>query len=167
MAWPGMAAPAHPASSSWNTDLIRILGALLILMPVAAVAQPMASSYASRDGRIGTTVIACPSLDGAFTAGPCPIGKPNPVNYAAPASAAIVTANIAVTVFPAGTVSTGCDIVNSGTGVLYLDFTGPAVIGSATALPLQPGQAFHCPFPPTGAVSATAAAAQTFVAIRY
>lgn len=147
--------------------MIRTLTILASLIPVAATAQSMATSYASRDGRIGTTVIACPSLDGAFTAGPCPIGKPPAVNYAPPASAAIVTANTAVTVFPAGTVPTGCDIVNSGTGVLYLDFTGPAVIGSATALPLQPGQAFHCPFPPTGAVSATAAAAQTFVAIRY
>ena len=69
--------------------------------------------------------------------------------------------------FAAGSVLTGCDVVNSGTGVLYLDFTTTAVAGAPTALPLQPGQSYHCATPPSGAVSAVAAAPQPFVAIRY
>ena len=141
--------------------------AIATLFPIAAAAQPIASSYEGRDGRVGTVVIACPSQDGSFTAGPCPIGKPPSVNYAAPVTSSIATANTAVTVFPPGSVLTGCDIINSGGGVLYIDFTATAVIGAATSLPLQPGQSFHCPFPPAGGMSAIAAQPQTFVAIRY
>jgi hypothetical protein len=147
--------------------MFKVLIALAILIPGTCAAQPMASSYASRDGRIGTVVIACPSQDGSYTAGPCPISKPNIVTYVAPTASSITTANTAVTVFPAGSVATGCDIVNSGSGVLYIDFTAVAAIGSATSLPLQPGQSFHCPFPPTGALSAIAAQPQPFVAVRY
>jgi hypothetical protein len=147
--------------------MIKTLIVLAILAPAACAAQSMASSYASRDGRIGTVVIACPSQDGSYTAGPCPISKPGAVTYAGPTTVAVTTANTAVTVFPAGSVATGCDIVNSGTGVLYLDLTTTAVAGSSTALPLQPGQSFHCPYPPSGAVSAVATAPQNFVAIRY
>ena len=117
--------------------------------------------------RFGTVVVACPSLDGTYTAGPCPANGRSPVTYAAPAGTAITTANTAVTVFAAGSVLTGCDIVNAGTGILYLDMTTTAIIGAATAMPLQPGQSFHCPYPPTGPVSAIAAQPQTFVAIRY
>ncbi len=147
--------------------MIKTLVALAILVPTACAAQSMASSYASRDGRIGTVVIACPSQDGSYTAGPCPLNKPGAVTYAGPSGAGVVTANTAVTVFPAGSVATGCDIINSGTGVLYIDFTTTAVIGSPTALPLQPGQSFHCPYPPAGAVSTIATAPQPFVAVRY
>ncbi len=147
--------------------MLKSLMALAFLMPTACAAQSMASSYAGRDGRIGTIVIACPSQDGSYTAGPCPISKPTAVTYGGPATFAVATANTAVTVFPAGAVVTGCDIINTGTGVLYLDFTTTAVSGSGTALPLQPGQSFHCPYPPSGAVSVVAAAPQNFVAIRY
>jgi hypothetical protein len=147
--------------------MIKILAALAVFIPLACMAQPVASSYSGRDGRIGTVIIACPSQDGSYTAGPCPISKPPSVAYAAPAASAIVTANTAVTVFAAGTVLTGCDIVNTGSGVLYIDFTATAVIGAATSLPMQPGQSFHCPYPPAGALSAIAAQAQSFVAIRY
>jgi hypothetical protein len=93
--------------------------------------------------------------------------KPSAVTYGGPTAFAVTTANIAVTVFAAGGVATGCDFVNSGSAVLYLDFTTTAVAGSATAIPLQPGQSFHCPYPPAGAVSAVAATPQSFVAIRY
>ena len=147
--------------------MLKLLMILAILSPVACAAQSMASSYASRDGRIGTTVIACPSQDGSYTAGPCSFSKPPTVTYGSPTSFSVATANTAVTVFPAGSVATGCDIVNTGAGVLYLDFTTTAVGGSSTALPLQPGQSFHCPYPPSGAVSVVAAAPQNFVAIRY
>ena len=137
------------------------------LCPTVSLAQPVASSYSSRDGRIGAVVIACPSQDGTYSAGPCPISRPPIVTYAAPAASSVTLANTAVTVFPAGSVLDGCDIVNSGSGVLYIDFTATAVVGSATALPLQPGQAFHCPYPPAGAMTAVAAQPQAFAAVRY
>jgi hypothetical protein len=148
--------------------MIKHLACLaVLLLPVQAFAQSMASSYATQDGRVGTVVIACPSQDGSYTAGPCPMSKPGAVSYAPPAASSILAPNIAVTVFAAGSVATGCDFINSGSGTLYVDLTTTAVIGSATSIPLQPGQSFHCPYPPTGAVSAIAAQAQSFVAIRY
>lgn len=140
---------------------------LALLIPGTAFAQPMASTYAGRDGRISTVVIACPSQDGTFTAGPCTMTKPGIVTYAAPAISGIAVANVPVTVFAAGSVQTGCDVVNTGTTTLYIDLTTTAAIGSATSLPLLPGQAFHCPYPPSGGISAVATAAQPFVAIRY
>ena len=147
--------------------MTRLIVLLAILAPVLAAAQPVAGSYATRDGRANTVVIACPSQDGTFTAGPCAISKPGAVAYTAPSSAAITVANTAVTVFAAGTVPTGCDFVNTGSAVLFLDFTATASAGAATSVPLQPGQAFHCPYPPLGAVSAVASQPQPFVAIRY
>ena len=147
--------------------MIRLSGLLLLALPIAAHAQPVASSYATRDGRAGTVVITCPSSDGSFTAGPCTAARPSPVTYAAPATTTITAANTPVVVFAPGSVATGCDILNTGGVVLYVDFTTTAVAGSATSLPLQPSQSFHCPYPPAGAVSAVAAQPLTFVAIRY
>lgn len=145
--------------------MLRLIA--LLSLPVCAAAQPVASSYATRDGRAGTVVITCPNQDGSYTAGACTLSKPPAVGYAAPATASITTANAAVTVFPLGSIATGCDIVNTAATVLYIDFTAVAVAGSATAIPLQPGQAFHCPYPPSGPVTAVAAQPQSFVAIRY
>ena len=145
----------------------RILIALALACPAAAAADPIRSSYSTNDGRTSTVVIACPSQDGSFTAAACALNKPGAVSYGAPGSAAIATANVPVVVFPAGAVATGCDVVNSGSATLYLDFTATAVAGSPTSIPLLPGQAFHCPFPPLGAVSAVASQPQSFVAIRY
>lgn len=136
-----------------------------------AGAQQVRSSYATQDGRAGTMVMTCPSTDGSFTAVPCPVastgGPTGPVTYAAPSTSAIATPNVAVTVFAAGTVTRACDIVNTGTDTLFLDFTTTAVAGTATAIPLLAGQSYHCPFAPTGAVSAVADMAQPFVAVRY
>lgn len=146
---------------------MRILILLAAFLPIASHAQPVTSSYATRDGRAGTVVIACPSQDGSFTAGPCSITKPGPVAYTAPIASSVAAANTPVTIFPPGAVSTGCDFVNTGSAVLYLDFTATAAAGSPTSIPLQPGQSFHCPFPPLGAVTAVAAQPQPFVAIRY
>ena len=140
---------------------------VLLLLPVAALAQQVSSSYSTRDGHAATVVITCPSQDGSYTAGSCVLNKPSSVGYTAPTASAITTANTAVTVFAAGSVSTGCDVVNTGSAPLYLDFTTAAAIGSATSIPLQPGQAFHCPYPPVGDVSAVAAQPQNFVAIKY
>ena len=139
----------------------------MTLVAALAHADPLRSSYATGDGRAGTVIIACPSKDGSFSAAPCAMNQPGAVSYAAPASAAITTGNVPITIFAPGTVATGCDIINTGSAVIYLDFTGPAIAGSPTSIPLQPGQAFHCPYPPAGAVSAVAAQPQSFVAIRY
>ena len=146
---------------------IITLLALAVSLSTGSHAQPMTSSYATRDGRAGTVVIACPSLDGTFTAGPCAISKPGAVAYSAPVASAITTANSPVTVFSAGSVPTGCDVVNTGAAILYLDFTSLAAAGSPTSIPLQAGQSFHCPFPPLGTVTAVASQPQPFVAIRY
>ncbi len=140
---------------------------IAFLISISARAQSIGSSYSTRDGRAGTVVMSCPSQDGSYTALSCNLGKPAVVTYAGPASSAIVTANVAVTVFAAGTVSTGCDVVNTGTAVVYLDFVATALAGSATSIPLQANQSFHCPYPPTGAVTAIAAQPQPFVAVRY
>ena len=147
--------------------MLRFLLVPLFCFPLLAHAQSMASSYSTRDGRAGTVVIACPSQDGTYTAGPCAISKPGAVTFTAPSAAAITAANTAVTVFAAGTVATGCDFVNTGSAVLYLDFTAVASAGAATSIPLQPGQSFHCPYPPLGATSAVASQPQSFVAVRY
>ena len=147
--------------------MIRLIFLLLLALPGIAQAQALGSSYATRDGRASNVVIACPSQDASFTAAPCPANKPGPVAYTGPSATAITVANTAVTIFAAGTVPTGCDFVNTGSAVLYLDFTASALAGSATSIPLQPGQSFHCPYPPLGSVTAVAAQAQAFVAIRY
>lgn len=143
------------------------LVALLALAPCTGWCQAISSTYATKDGRAATVIIACPTSDGSYTAAACALAKPSTVTFVAPAVAAVATANVAVTVFPSGSVATGCDIVNTGSSVLYLDFTTTAVAGSATSLPLQPGQSFHCPYAPTNALSAVAGQQQSFVAVRY
>lgn len=92
---------------------------------------------------------------------------PQTSTYTGPDAGAIATANVAVIIFAANTIQGGCDIINTGSQTLYVDFTTTAVAGSATAIPIQTNQSYHCPFPPTGAVSAVASAAQPFVAVRY
>ena len=144
-----------------------LLPICILLCPVAAWSDPLRSSYSTGDGRAGTVIIACPSQDGSFSAAPCSINKPGTVSYIAPNVGSIVSANTPVTVFGAGTVATGCDFVNTGSAILYIDFTTTASAGASTSIPLQPGQSFHCPYPPAGAVSAVAAQPQSFVAIRY
>lgn len=150
-----------------------LIPALLAALPVPGLvatpagAQSLASSYSTRDGRAATVIIACPTTDGSFTASPCSLSKPAPVTYATSAAAAIASANVAVTVFAAGSIANGCDVVNTGPAMLYLDFTTTASAGSATSFPLQSGQSYHCPFAPVGAVSAVASQQQSFVAVRY
>ena len=141
--------------------------ALLMLIPWKAGAQALASSYATKDGRAATVVMACPSQDSTYTASACTTSKPDAVAYASPVTATIMAPNTPITVFSAGSIVTGCDIVNTGSATLYIDFTMVATAGSATSIPLQSGQAFHCPYPPLGPVSAVAAQPQSFVAVRY
>ena len=141
--------------------------AVLALAPLAALCQPVSSTYATRDGRAATVVIACPTSDGTFTAASCALAKSPAVTFTASSTSAITTGNVAVTVFPSGSVANGCDIVNTGTAILYLDFISTAAAGSATSLPLQSGQSYHCAFAPLNAVTAIAGQPQPFVAVRY
>ncbi len=146
-----------------------MLRLVLVLVSIAAAAraQEVASSYSTRDGRAGTIILACPSKDGSFTALSCNFGKASAVTYSGPMTAAITSPNMSVVVFPAGSVSAGCDIVNTGTVALYIDLTTTASAGSPTSIPLQPSQSFHCPFPPLGPVTAVASEPEAFVAVRY
>ncbi len=60
---------AHPVRQLF-CRVVFLAGAAL--MPVAAWAQsPLASSYATRDGRAPTTVLGCVSVDGSYTVQPC------------------------------------------------------------------------------------------------
>ena len=140
---------------------------LLAFAPFAALGQSVSSTYATRDGRAATVVIACPTSDGTFTASACALAKSPAVTFTASATSAIAAGNVAVTVFPSGSVANGCDIVNTGTSILYLDFIATAAVGSATSLPLQSGQSYHCAFAPLNAVTAIAGQPQPFVAVRY
>ncbi len=140
---------------------------LSLLLPTAALAQPVSSSYATQNGRAGTVVIACPSQDGSFTAGPCPMSKPGPVTYSAPGASAISVANTPVTVFPAGSVTTGCDFVNTGSVVLYLDFTKPRLRARRLRSRCSRVSRSTVPTRPPGPSPAVASQAQSFVAVRY
>ena len=68
----GMNRAPRPKERPTIPLVLSLLGALL---PAAVRAQsPMASTYATRDGRILGTVLSCPSQDGTFTAQPCGVG---------------------------------------------------------------------------------------------
>ena len=93
-----------------------------------------------------------------------------PSTPAAPLAAQIATANVAVTVFAAGTILHVADIINPTTASepLYLDLVATAVAGSATSIPLLPGQAYRVSLPITTPVTAVAATAgHAFVAVSY
>ena len=60
---------AHPVRQLFCRVVFLAVAAL---MPVAAWAQsPLASSYATRDGRAPTTVLGCVAIDGSYTVQPC------------------------------------------------------------------------------------------------
>jgi hypothetical protein len=87
-----------------------------------------------------------------------------------PLAAKIVTANVPVTIFAASSIANTADIINPPTATepLYVDVVGPATAGSATSVPLLPGQAYRVSSPlctPVTAVAATAGHA--FVAVSY
>jgi hypothetical protein len=88
----------------------------------------------------------------------------------APLAAQIATANVAVTVFAAGTIVNIADIINPPTATepLYVDLVGPALAGAATSVPLLPGQAYRVSAPISTPVTAVAASAgHAFVAVSY
>lgn len=88
----------------------------------------------------------------------------------APAASQIVTGGVAVTVFPARSIVTVADIINppSATEPLYIDIVATAAAGSATSVPLAPGQAYRISGPIATAVTAVGATAgHSFVALSY
>lgn len=88
----------------------------------------------------------------------------------APLASSIATAGTAVTVFAADAIATVADIVNppAATEPLYIDFVATAAIGSATSIPLSPGQAYRISSPLSTAVTAVAATAgHSFVAVTF
>ena len=89
---------------------------------------------------------------------------------AAGAATSIATGGTAVVVFTAGSIVNVADIVNppTATEVLYVDIVTTAAAGSATSIPLQPGQSYRVSAPIRTAVTAVAATAgHDFVAVRY
>ena len=101
---------------------------------------------------------------------PVRMDRPLPSTPVGPLAWQIATANVPVTVFAAGSIVNVADIVNPSTATepLYVDIVGPAVAGSATSIPLLPGQAYRVSTPIVTAVSAFAATAgHSFVALRY
>jgi hypothetical protein len=101
---------------------------------------------------------------------PVRTSPPLPSTPSGPMKAQIATGNVAVTVFAAGSIVNVADIINpEGAGEpLYIDFVTTAVAGSATSIPLLPGQAYRISCPLTSAVTAVAATAgHGFVAVSY
>lgn len=93
-----------------------------------------------------------------------------PSTPAGPLASRVATANVPVTVFAAGGIVNAADIVNPTTASepLYLDIVAPAMIGSATSIPLLPGQAYRVSNPITTPVSVVAATAgHSFIAVKY
>ena len=87
-----------------------------------------------------------------------------------PVNSSISVANTAVVVFTAGTIVNVADIINppSATEILYIDFVTTAVAGSATSIPLQPGESYRISSPVASVVTAVAATAgHSFIAVRY
>jgi hypothetical protein len=87
-----------------------------------------------------------------------------------PLTSQVATANVAVTVFAAGTIQNVADIVNplTATETLYVDIVGSAVCGAPTSIPLAPGQAYRVSAPIKSAVTVVAATAgHGFNAVMY
>ena len=110
------------------------------------------------------------NLSGTGSDMPVRTDSPLPGTPTAPLAAQIVTANVPVTVFAAGSIVHVADVINpaGASEPLYVDIVGPAAVGSATSIPLLPGQAYRVSVPIASAVTAVAATAgHAFVAVRY
>jgi len=93
-----------------------------------------------------------------------------PSSPVGPLASQIVTANVAVTVFAACSIVSVADIINPTTATepLYIDVVTQAKAGSATSVPLLPGQAYRVSTPICTALTAVAATAgHAFVAVSY
>jgi hypothetical protein len=96
--------------------------------------------------------------------------RPETSTPSGPLVSSIATGGVAVVVFAAGSISNVVDVVNPATATeyLYVDIVTSAVAGSATSIPLLPGQAYRVSGPISTAVTAVAATAgHAFVAVGY
>ncbi len=110
------------------------------------------------------------SLFGTGSETPVRTFPPLPSTPVAPLTSQVATANVPVTVFAAGSVVNVADVINPSTASepLYLDIVAPAAIGSATSIPLLPGQAYRVSTPITTPITVVAATAgHAFVAVGY
>ncbi len=110
------------------------------------------------------------NLLGTGSDAPVRADPPLPSTPTAPLASQVATANVPVTVFAAGCISNVADIINPSTATepLYIDLVAPAAAGSATSIPLLPGQAYRISTPIQSPVTAVAATAgHAFVAVRY
>ena len=169
-------------SGTWNvgiTGTVPVSGTFWQpTQPVSLASVPLAAGAATAANQTtptapGTSASAAGPIQGVT--GGLPVGvsgsvisNPSTVTYTAPTTSAIATANMAVTVFRAGSLTHGCDIENTSSATLYIDFVATALAGAATSIALAPGGGgYHCPFPPTGAVTAVASTPVSFVAVGY
>lgn len=110
------------------------------------------------------------NMIGTGSEAPIRATPPLPSKPVGPLVSQVAQANIPVTVFAACSIVSVADIINptSATEPLYVDVVGPALAGSATSVPLQPGQAYRVSSPictPLTVVAATAG--HSFVAVSY
>jgi hypothetical protein len=88
----------------------------------------------------------------------------------APLANVVKAANASLVVFRNGTIENVADIINppDAPGVLYVDIVTDAAAGSATSIPIGPGQAYRVSSPINAPVSVTSkTAGHAFVAVRY
>jgi hypothetical protein len=110
------------------------------------------------------------SLYGIGSEAPVRPFPPLPTTPAGPLASQVAVANVAVTVFAGNTIGNVADIINPATATepLYVDIVGLAAVGSATSIPLMPGQAYRVSAPIRTALTAVSATAgHSFVAVSY
>lgn len=110
------------------------------------------------------------NLFGTGTQSPVRATAALPTTPAGALASQVCTANVPVTVFAAGSIVNVADIMNPPTQTepLYVDIVAPASAGSATSIPLLPGQAYRISAPVNTAVTAVAATpGHCFVAVTY
>ena len=86
-----------------------------------------------------------------------------------PLASQVVAGGVPVVVFAPGSINNVADIINPPAAIepLYLDLVAPAAAGSATSIPLLPGQAYRISAPVATAVTVVAATAgHAFVAVQ-
>ncbi len=127
----------------------------LLLGPVRAQA-PLASSYATRDGRVLSYVQACASTDGTFTAQPCGVsGFPVHVTVDAPGSRSAAWTDASFTATASATTPSalaavaaraGLHVWNLGTVTVCLNYSAMAVASgggcAVGSVPIPAGSAY-------------------------
>lgn len=141
-----------------------LLGAFFALGGVAAHAQTPQQTvlgYQSITGCSGVTIPCWIPYGATLPTGAAPV----PVTPGPAAVSSITTGGTAVNALIAGSIKTGCDLLNAPTATepLFFSLVGTAstTLGGGT-MELVPGQAYHCPSGMTTALSVNAATAGHF-----